>query len=81
MITILDYWREISATIGGICMFVFGRKSASILERKNNAEAVSTMQTTYDVFLKHYKEQYDELITRLNKLELRNAVLLESSQE
>lgn len=62
-------------------MFLVGRKSTKILERKNNADAVTAMQTTYDVFLKHYKDQYDQLIERLNKLELRNAILLESSQE
>lgn len=62
-------------------MFLVGRKSTKILERKNNADAVTAMQTTYDVFLKHYKDQYDQLIERLNKLEIRNAILLESSQE
>lgn len=61
--------------------FFIGRKSTKILERKNNADAVTAMQTTYDVFLKHYKDQYEQLIERLNKLEMRNAILLESSQE
>lgn len=81
MITLLNYWQEITATVGIFGAFVFGRKSAKILERKNNADAVTAMQTTYDIFLKHYKEQYEQLIERLNKLELRNAILLESSQE
>lgn len=81
MITLLNYWQEITATVGIFGAFIFGRKSAKILERKNNADAVTAMQTTYDIFLKHYKEQYEQLIERLNKLELRNAILLESSKE
>lgn len=76
-------------------MFAVGRKSTKILERKNNADAVSSMQSTYDVFLTHYKEQYDELKkanavlsetinklnNRLSDIEIRNAILSESSQE
>lgn len=81
MITILDHWKEISATIGAICMFIFGRKSSKILERKNNADAVTSMQKTYDVFLKHFETQYNTLLNRLNDLELRNSILLQSSQE
>lgn len=81
MVTLLNYWQEISLTLGAVATFFIGRKSTKILERKNNADAVTAMQTTYDVFLKHYKDQYDELITRLTKLELRNSILLESSQE
>lgn len=81
MITILEYWRELSITIGGLGMFIFGRKSAKILERKNNADAVSSMQSTYDVFLKHFETQYNTLLNRLNDLELRNSILLQSSQE
>lgn len=81
MVTILDYWRELSVTAGAILTFFIGRKSTKITERKNNADAVTAMQATYDVFLKHYKDQYDQLLIRLTNLELRNAVLLESSEE
>lgn len=81
MITILDYWRELTIAIGGVMTFFLGRRSAKILERKNNADAVSAMQNTYDIFLKHYNEQYSQLVKRLNDLELRNSILLQSSQE
>lgn len=81
MVTLLNYWQEISLTAGAVATFFIGRKSTKIAERKNNADAVTAMQTTYDVFLKHYKDQYDQLLIRLTNLELRNAVLLESSEE
>lgn len=80
MVSLIEYWREISVTFGAVIVFLGGRKSAKILERKQSAEAIDTMQKTYGVFLEHYKVQYDELILRLNRLELRNAVLTESSE-
>ena len=75
----IEYWKEFSFGVGAIVTFFAGRKSAKIMERKNNADAVSTMQKTYDTFLTHYNNQYEILIKRLNDLELRNAILLESS--
>jgi hypothetical protein len=75
----IEYLREIIVGIGGAIAFIVGRKSKSILEKKDNANAVEAMQRTYDVFLKHYKDQYDGLLSRLDGLELRNAVLMESA--
>lgn len=80
MVSIIEHWREISAAIGGIVLFFSGRKSVKIQERKNNAEAVSSMQQTYDVFLKHYKEQYENIMKRLNDLEIKNSTLLKSEE-
>lgn len=79
MVSIIEYWREISVTMLAVFSFIGGRKTTKILERKQSAEAVTTMQKTYDVFLSHYAKQYDDLISRLNNLELRNAILTESS--
>lgn len=92
--TLIEYWEEIGSVVGGIILFFSGRKSAKILERKSNAEAITAMQSTYDTFLSHYKEQYDTLLAknkdlsdkleknteRLNNIELRNAILSESSK-
>jgi len=80
MVSIIEYWREISYTLGGVVVFLVGRKSTKILEKKQTVEAIDAMQKTYDVFLKHYQDQYNSLTDRLNNLELRNAVLTESAQ-
>lgn len=80
MVSIIEYWKEISSALGGIVIFLAGRKSTKILEKKQTVEAIDAMQKTYDVFLKHYQEQYDRLTDRLNNLELRNAVLTESAE-
>ena len=64
MVNLLEYWREISATIGGITIFIFGRKSAKILEKKQQAEAMDIMQKTYSTFLEQYDKQYNTLIKR-----------------
>ena len=80
MVSIIEYWREIGSTVGGIVLFLAGRKSTKILEKKQTVEAIDAMQKTYDVFLKHYQDQYNTLTDRLNNLELRNAVLTESAE-
>ena len=80
MVSIIEYWREIGSTIGGIVIFLAGRKSTKILEKKQTVDAIDAMQKTYDVFLNHYKDQYNALTERLNNLELRNAILTESAE-
>lgn len=69
MTSIIEYWREISLAIGGIVSFIVGRKSARFLEKKQQADAVSTMQNMYDTFLTQYKEQYKILQDQVNKLQ------------
>jgi len=80
MVSIIEYWGEISIAIGGIASFIVGRKSTKLLEKKQTVDAIDAMQKTYDVFLQHYKEQFDNLTNRLNALEVRNAVLTESAE-
>lgn len=69
MTSIIEYWREISLAAGGIVSFIVGRKSARFLEKKQQADAVSTMQNMYDTFLTQYKEQYKILQDQVNKLQ------------
>lgn len=80
MVSLLEYWRELGLSVGAIVTFLAGRRSTKIMEKKQTVEAIDAMQKTYDVFLNHYKKQYDEIIAKLNNLELRNAILTESSQ-
>lgn len=69
MVSIIDYWREISIAIGAIVSFIVGRKSTKILERQQQADAVTTMQKTYDTFLVHYNSQYLKLTEQVDKLQ------------
>ncbi len=80
MVTLLDYWKEITSGIGVVITFIIGRKSAKFLEKKQQVDAIDTMQKTYDVFLKHYKDQLDVLTKRLDYLEQTNLVLTENSK-
>lgn len=61
MVNLLDYYKEIGLAVGGVFSFIVGRKSAKFLEKKQQADAVTTMQKTYDTFLEHYDKQYKSL--------------------
>lgn len=67
--TVLDNWKEILAIAAPFLTFFAGRKATKLLEKKQQADAVDTMQKTYDVFLIHYNKQYEEVVTRLDKLQ------------
>jgi archaellum component FlaC len=69
MTSIIEYWREIGITIGGILSFIAGRKSTKILEKHQQIDAIKAMQDTYNTFLQHYKEQYDLINKRQNSLQ------------
>jgi|SRR6478736_903886 len=80
MVSLIEYWRELGLTIGAIVTFLAGRKSTKLQEKKQTVDAIDAMQKTYDVFLKHYEDNYNKLLARLDNLELRNTILTESSQ-
>ncbi len=80
MVSLLEYWRELGLSIGAIVTFVAGRRSTKLMEKKQSVEAIDAMQKTYDVFLNHYQKQYEKMLERLDNLELRNAILIESSE-
>lgn len=68
MVSIIEYWKEISTAIGGIVLFITGRKSAKFTEQQQHAGAVSTMQKTYDVFLEHYNKQHTTIVAQYNEV-------------
>lgn len=80
MVTLVEYADKILISLGGILTFVAGRKSARFLEKKQQADAVTTMQKTYDVFLDHYSKQYEKLSKRLDDLEHTNSELTETAK-
>lgn len=69
MVSIIEYWKEIASAIGGIVLFLAGRKSTKILEKQQEVDAVATMQKTYDTFLGHYNNQYQKLTDQVDKLQ------------
>lgn len=68
MVTLLDYWKEITSGIGVVLTFVLGRKSAKFLEKKQQADAIDTMQKTYNVFLEHYNVQHTTIVGQYNEV-------------
>lgn len=68
MVSIIEYWREISGTIGAIVVFIVGRKSSKFQEKKQQADAIDTMQKTYNVFLEHYNKQHTTIVAQYNEV-------------
>jgi vacuolar-type H+-ATPase subunit I/STV1 len=68
MVSIIEYWREISITVGAIVSFVVGRKSHKILEKQQQADAITTMQKTYDSFLGHYNTQHTTIVSQYKEV-------------
>ena len=66
--TILDNWKEILAIASPFLTFFAGRKSTKLLEKKQQVDAVDTMQKTYDLFLEHYNKQHTTVVTQYNEV-------------
>lgn len=66
--TILDNWKEILAIASPFLTFFAGRKATKLLEKKQQVDAVDTMQKTYDLFLEHYNKQHITVITQYNEV-------------
>ena len=69
MVSIIEYWREISGAIGAVVLFIAGRKSTKLTEKQQQVDAITTMQKTYDTFLGHYDSQYKKLVEQVDKLQ------------
>jgi cell shape-determining protein MreC len=58
---IFENWQILAGLIGTIVAFVTGRKMQRIEEKKANSDAVLSMQTVYNNFVKDIEERYREL--------------------
>ena len=66
-----DNWMGIIGVLSAPLAYVFGGKQRQNVElKKGNADAVSTMQTVYDDFLKDYKYRMDEVMNELKQSRL-----------
>lgn len=60
----------------------FGGKQAKAIElRKNTVDALKVMQESYDVYVLHSKERYDELIKDISLIKITNTDLQKQFNE
>lgn len=78
---LLEYWEIISGAVVSVIAFLGGRKMKNIDEKKAGGDALITMQSAYDDFVKDQKERYEELKKELNyvreELKLSKEIYLE----
>jgi predicted nuclease with TOPRIM domain len=58
---IIENWQIIVGLIGSGIAFLTGRKMQTIEEKKANSDAVLSMQTVYDNFVKDIEARYIEM--------------------
>lgn len=58
---ILENWQVLIGLIGSAVAFITGRKMKTIEEKKANSDAVLSMQTVYDNFVKDIEIRYREI--------------------
>lgn len=70
---ILENWQIMIGLIGSAVAFITGRKMQTIEEKKANSDAVLSMQTVYDNFVKDIEARYREM--REEMQEVKNEVI------
>lgn len=58
---LIENWQIMAGAIGSIVAFLSGRKLKTIEEKKANSDAVLSMQTVYENFVKDIEERYREM--------------------
>jgi predicted nuclease with TOPRIM domain len=58
---LIENWQIIMGIIGSAIAFLTGRKMQTIQEKQANSDAVLSMQTVYNNFVKDIEERYREL--------------------
>lgn len=58
---LIENWQVILGIIGSAVAFLTGRKMQTIQEKQANSDAVLSMQTVYNNFVKDIEERYREL--------------------
>lgn len=59
--TIVENWQIIAGLLGSAIAFITGRKMQTIEEKKANSDAVLSMQTVYENFVKDIESRYREM--------------------
>jgi len=58
---LMENWQILLGIVGSIITFFGGKKMKSIEEKKANSDAVLSMQTVYDNFVKDIEARYREI--------------------
>jgi ABC-type phosphate transport system auxiliary subunit len=83
----VEYWKDGLYLIGILIAFITGNKSKKIANKSGEIDNFLKFQTMYDKFTSDSEKKYDELTERIeylridvSNLELRNAIIVEESQ-
>jgi chromosome segregation ATPase len=75
-----DTIQIIGAIFTGVILFITGRRTSKIAEKKEQSDASTAMRENYNSWIKDQDLQYKKLLNRLENLESINLTLLESSK-
>lgn len=67
---IIEYWQQISLTIGGVAAFITGRKTKKNNEKNGELENIEKVREIEKKLLKDMEEQILKLIENNDRLEL-----------
>jgi predicted nuclease with TOPRIM domain len=70
----MENWQLFAGIGGSIVAFFGGQKMKTIQEKKANSDAVLSMQTVYDNFVKDIESRYADMRDQMQ--EVRNEVIL-----
>ena len=83
----VEYWKDGLYLLGILVAFITGNKSKKIANKGGELDNLLKFQTMYDKFTQDAEKKYDELNNRIeclsvdvSNLELRNAIIVEESQ-
>jgi predicted nuclease with TOPRIM domain len=65
---ILENWQIMIGVIGSAVAFITGRKMQTIEEKKANSDAVLSMQTVYDNFVKDIESRYADMRDQMQEV-------------
>jgi predicted nuclease with TOPRIM domain len=64
----IENWQILIGVFGSIAAFFGGQKMKSIQEKKANSDAVLSMQTVYDNFVKDIEARYREIKEEMSEV-------------
>lgn len=83
----VEYWKDGLYLIGILVAYISGNKLKKIQQKGGDLDNLAKYQAMYDTFIEQYEKQYNSLKDTVeylridvNNLELRNAIIVEESQ-
>jgi hypothetical protein len=64
----MENWQILAGIVGSIIAFFGGQKMKSIEEKKANSDAVLSMQTVYDNFVKDIESRYADMRDQMQEV-------------